>query len=502
MGSAEHWMAWPLACLSESSPVPESACWWALEFSPRVALLEDALLMETSLVQRLWGGAEVLLARLDSAFAQACQAGPPESGGGDAALQPLRGQGGTAWQALARLRLQQARPCGSVPVSLSMSESSLHADALPLWTLSALEQHSSVLLRLGCRSWGDVRALPRAGLSRRIGAKALRALDEAYGLLPQPLDWLQLPQQFLLRHDLGYPAHHADAVLHAAQPPLRALQSWLQARHHAVLALRLRWHHDLRRIDGQELPAWGALVIRTAQPTQGMAHLQRLLREHLGQQRWRAPVDMLELQALETVPWAAEPLSCLPAAQGQSPSDSLAWHEWVERLSARRGEEAVQMVQPRADHRPEQMQCWQAAAKLLQSQKPGGTRASARAEAGAGFRPRRQPGCADSWQALWPPWLLPQPQALPVQNNRPQWHGPLQLKAGPYRLESGWWDAAGDAFADAQTGAPVGLAVRDYFVAYNAVVGHVWIYRERARSEHLMSMTASPASWFAQGVYG
>jgi protein ImuB len=498
MGSAEHWMAWPLACLSESSPVPESACWWALEFSPRVALLEDALLMETSMVQRLWGGAEVLLARLDSAFAQARQAaatGLPES----AVAKPLCGRGRTAWQALARLRLQQGRPCGSVSAPLAVPESSPHADALPLWTLSALEQHSAVLLRLGCRCWGDVRALPRAGLSRRIGAKALRALDEAYGLLPQPLDWLQLPQQFELRHDLGYPAHHADAVLHAAQPLLRALQSWLQARHHAVLALQLRWHHDLRRIDGQELQRWEALVIRTAQPTQGMAHLQRLLSEHLGQQRWRAPVDMLELQALETAAWAAEPLSCLPAAQGQSPSDSLAWHEWVERLSARWGEEAVQMVQPLADHRPERMQCWQAAATLLQSKNPAAARDAT--QAGAGAQPRqqgthrgRQPDCADPWQALWPPWLLPQPEALPVQANRPQWHGPLQLRAGPYRLESGWWDAAGDAQA--------GLAERDYFVAYNAVVGHVWIYRERVRSEHLMGMTSSPASWFAQGMYG
>ena len=498
MGSAEHWMAWPLACLSESSPVPESACWWALEFSPRVALLEDALLMETSMVQRLWGGAEVLLARLDSAFAQARQAaatGLPES----AVAKPLCGRGRTAWQALARLRLQQGRPCGSVSAPLAVPESSPHADALPLWTLSALEQHSAVLLRLGCRCWGDVRALPRAGLSRRIGAKALRALDEAYGLLPQPLDWLQLPQQFELRHDLGYPAHHADAVLHAAQPLLRALQSWLQARHHAVLALQLRWHHDLRRIDGQELQRWEALVIRTAQPTQGMAHLQRLLSEHLRQQRWRAPVDMLELQALETAAWAAEPLSCLPAAQGQSPSDSLAWHEWVERLSARWGEEAVQMVQPLADHRPERMQCWQAAATLLQSKNPAAARDAT--QAGAGAQPRQQgthrgrhPDCADPWQALWPPWLLPQPEALPVQANRPQWHGPLQLRAGPYRLESGWWDAAGDAQA--------GLAERDYFVAYNAVVGHVWIYRERVRSEHLMGMTSSPASWFAQGMYG
>ena len=498
MGSAEHWMAWPLACLSESSPVPESACWWALEFSPRVALLEDALLMETSMVQRLWGGAEVLLARLDSAFAQArlgAATGLPES----AVAKPLCGRGRTAWQALARLRLQQGRPCGSVSAPLAVPESSPHADALPLWTLSALEQHSAVLLRLGCRCWGDVRALPRAGLSRRIGAKALRALDEAYGLLPQPLDWLQLPQQFELRHDLGYPAHHADAVLHAAQPLLRALQSWLQARHHAVLALQLRWHHDLRRIDGQELQRWEALIIRTAQPTQGMAHLQRLLSEHLGQQRWRAPVDMLELQALETAAWAAEPLSCLPAAQGQSPSDSLAWHEWVERLSARWGEEAVQMVQPLADHRPERMQCWQAAATLLQSKNPAAARDAT--QAGAGAQPRqqgthrgRQPDCADPWQALWPPWLLPQPEALPVQANRPQWHGPLQLRAGPYRLESGWWDAAGDAQA--------GLAERDYFVAYNAVVGHVWIYRERVRSEHLMGMTSSPASWFAQGMYG
>lgn len=152
------------------------------------------------------------------------------------------------------------------------------------------------------------------------------------------MNWLQLPETFVLRHDLGYPARNADAVLQVAQPLLRALQSWLQARHHAVLSLQLRWHHDLRRIDGQELPAWESLCIRTAQPTQGMAHLQRLLREHLGQQHWRAPVDMLELQALKTVPWSAAPLSCLPdlAAQ-QGSANSLAWHEWVERVGARWG---------------------------------------------------------------------------------------------------------------------------------------------------------------------
>ncbi|PIG09174.1 DNA polymerase Y family protein [Comamonas sp. 26] len=480
MDCRAHWIAWPAACLSESSPIPDSVCWWALEFSPRVVLLEDALLMETSMVQRLWGGIEAMLERLDQSFAQVCVPAPGQA----SVQQSLRAQGLTAWQALARLRLQQkCLEQGQRRVSLE------GIDALPLWTLTALQQHSALLSRLGCQTWGDVRALPRAGLSRRLGARTLRVLDEAYGVLPQPLDWLQLPQQFIQRHDLGYPAHSADAVLQAAQPLLRALQTWLQARHHAVLALQLRWHHDLRRIDGQELPPWDGLCIRTAQPTQGMDHLQRLLREQLAQRRWRAPVDMLELQALETMPWSAEPQSCLPVSQGQGMPDSLAWHEWVERLSARWGDDAVQMVQPLADHRPEAMQRCQSAMNLLQNPKPVGTKNS-------------QTGCADPWQALWPPWLLPQPQALDVEGNRPQWLGPLQLKAGPYRLEAGWWDGENKGQEGAQSGSQTGLAVRDYFVAYNAVVGHVWIYRERVRADTPMRMAIGSVNWFAQGIYG
>ena len=484
MDDRAHWIAWPSASLSAQTPIPDSACWWALEFSPRVVLLEDALLMETSMVQRLWGGIEAMLERLDQSFAQFCAAAPGQA----SVPQSLRAQGLTAWQALARLRLQ--KKCITQGQPLASRE---EIDALPLWTLTALQRHRAVLLRLGCQTWGDVRALPRAGLSRRLGARTLRVLDEAYGILPQALNWLQLPQQFVQRHDLGYPAHHADAVLQAAQPLLRALQSWLQARQHAVLALQLRWHHDLRRTDGQELPPWDALCIRTAQPTQGMDHLQRLLREQLGQRRWRAPVDMLELQALETVPWSAEPQSCLPVPQDQSRSDSLAWHEWVERLSARWGDDAVQMVQSFADHRPDAMQRWRSAAALLQSPKSAGTKNS-------------QTSCADPWQALWPPWLLPQPQALEVQGNRPHWLGPLKLKAGPYRLEAGWWDGEskgqGGAQPGAQPGSQTGLAVRDYFVAYNAVVGHVWIYCERVRVDLPMSMASGSVNWFAQGIYG
>lgn len=494
-----HWMAWPLAALEEGAgalrssspairqaiaqampPLQTSACWWALQYSPRVAVLEEALLMETSSVQRLWGGREPMLQRLAQAFQQAVLPRVEAASESMPSPQLLSGEGETAWQALAQLRLKLGGTYGSPKAQ----DSSLQpADDFPLWTLTALQEHSAVLQRLGCRRWGDVRALPRAGLSRRIGAKTLRVLDEAYGLVPQALDWLKLPEQFVLRHDLGYPAHHADAVLQSAQPLLRALQSWLQARHRAVLALQLRWHHDLRRVDGQELPQWGELCIRTAQPTQGaqaMAHLQRLLREHLSRQRWSAPVDMLELNLQESVDWAPDMLSCLPQPGDKEggPENSLLWHEWVERVSARWGEGAVRMVEPCADHRPEAMQQWQSASPGLQRQKPACRDFSA---------------MSTSWQSLCPPWLLPEAQALPLQGSRPSWHGPLQLRAGPYRLESGWWDER------------EALAVRDYFVAFNEVVGHVWIYRQRAAGPEHSAHAANgrgDAQWFAQGIYG
>ncbi len=60
-------------------------------------------------------------------------------------------------------------------------------DALPFETLSALRHHAGTLARLGvCRTLGDVRALPRGGVSRRFDAAALRTLDQAYGLSPLP----------------------------------------------------------------------------------------------------------------------------------------------------------------------------------------------------------------------------------------------------------------------------------------------------------------------------
>ena len=150
---------------------------------------------------------------------------------------------------------------------------------LPLHTLTALRPHVASLERMGCRTWGALRALPRAGLARRLGAGVLRVLDQALGEAPEAHAWLELPEQFALTAELPALATSADALLWSAHRCLTALQGWLQARQQGALALELAWRHDLRRIDGVVIAPTQALQVRTAKATQDMAHLRRLLAE-------------------------------------------------------------------------------------------------------------------------------------------------------------------------------------------------------------------------------
>ena len=78
-------------------------------------------------------------------------------------------QGATSLIALARLRMfaRGEQPPADVPAGL------------PLDTLSAARDHLDVLAHLGCRTWGDVAALPRGGLTRRFGKALREALDAA-----------------------------------------------------------------------------------------------------------------------------------------------------------------------------------------------------------------------------------------------------------------------------------------------------------------------------------
>lgn len=415
-----------------------------MQFTPRVAVADEALVLEVSASLRLWGGRQRLLERLF---------GNPQP------LSPAPwAQAPTSLKALALLRCAQD----------GRSAPAMKTDELPLHVLSAASEHLAVLERIGCRTWGDLRRLPRAGLTRRFGADLLQALDRAYGDRPESCAWLQLPQEFDLRVELPALATSAAELMWSAQRLLSHMQVWLQARQRGVLALELEWTLDLRRLDGVALPSHEQLEIRTAQPTQDVAHLRRLLGEHLARTSLAAPVNQLRMRSLETVPWAGASRSLMP--QDDAPGEAL--HQFIERLSVRLGAGNVVVPSAHADHRPERMQSWQPARSADGASLLGNSRRRSR---------ERLPA-----DALYPQWLLPQPLRLDVRAEKPQFQGPLRLLAGPQRIETGWWDAGAS-----------GPAVRDYFVARSEQAGLLWIYRERLA----VPQEGAQVRWYLHGMY-
>ena len=501
-----HWIALPLPWCDEPAAIPGAAMqaaaagWWALRFTPRVALVDgEAVLLEVSTTERLWGGRDALLAQVLQAWADTSGGLPDHAATLDAKAQPpgahaVWGCGSTALVAQAELRMAQA---GRAP-------SGHNVEGLPLHTLTALRPHVASLERMGCRTWGGLRALPRAGVARRFGAKVLRVLDQALGDAPEAHAWLELPEQFALTAELPALAESADALLWSVSRCLTALQGWLQARQQGALALELAWRHDLRRIDGVAIAPTQALPVRTAQATQDMAHLRRLLSENLARTTLAAPVNQITLRLLESAPLPHRSASLLPSGDGVgggrddpggAPGEAL--HQLLERLSARLGADHVVAPVLQADHRPERMQQWCPAAEVLGQN---------RAHTGVQNTGTKAPDAT-----LWPTWLLRPPRRLAVQGNRPCHHGLLRLLAGPHRFEAGWWSAADEGAGDPAHPC-AGLALRDYFVAHNDVVGLVWVFRERwvpqaggARQEGARQSTvtaAQPHRWFLHGIFG
>jgi protein ImuB len=462
-----HWIALQPASDASLSDATTAWAWRALQFTPMVARLESALVMEVSASERLFGGSTALLAQL-------LESNRP--------LTPVEyAQGATSLVALGRLQCVIQAECSVAPTPI-------HPDALPLHTLAAARAHLPTLVRLGISNWGQLRALPRGGLVRRFGAGLVDALDCAYGQRAEVYPWLTLPEVFDAPLELAASVETAPALLFGARRLLAQLQVWLRARQRGVLALELLWELDARRSNAMHVDAHhsgagqGRLELRTAQPTQDMTHLARLLSEQLARVTLPAPVLHLRLRSLQTQPLALESISLLP--DDVRAGDSL--HQLLERLSARLGSEQVRCASLHADHRPERMQSWSAAVDATGGKNGKGLKVAIKS--GAAYAYSAVSGGlfgleAATQDALYPTWLLAMPLRLTVHQGLPQHQGPLTLLVGPQRLEAGWLEGT--------------AALRDYYVARSRAAGLLWVYRERLGGQ----ASGAQALWYLHGIF-
>lgn len=412
---------------------------WALQFTPRVAFADGAVLMEVAASVRLFGGKRALR---DRVWGEG-----QELGVGQLAWAP---------NSLAALALARAGRENGLRGPLEVL-----LDQLPMTVLSAVRPHALTLAHIGCRTLGDVRALPRGGMARRFDKTLLHALDQAYGLAPEVHTWVDLPETFEARLELAFRVDEASALLFGARRLLLQMCGWLAARHSGVTAFTLFWAHDVMR--SREAGEGGHLTVGTAEPTRDVEHLCRLLAEHLAKVELAAPVGDLRLSA-DTVHRLTEASASLLPDNAVHQGETL--HLVLERLAARLGPERVLRPVLVEDHRQEWMCRWQAAPLAL---------------------PRKPAPEPDLPQ---PTFVLPLPLRLAMRGNRPIYQGELQLLAGPQRVEGGWWDRVSETPADeAET---TRYVARDYWVALSALAGVLWVFQTR--------LDEAPA-WYLHGHF-
>jgi protein ImuB len=408
---------------------------WAHQFTPVVSLAPpDALLLEVRGSLNLFGGVEPLAARVV------------------AMLGPLGYQAELALAPTPNAALWFAR--AGVPARiLTLDELAGPLGALPLEVAGWDPGRVAGLAGSGIHHLRDLVRLPRDGLARRYGA-ALRAdLDRALGRAPDPRPPFVAPLRFAGGLDLAHETASREWLGHAAGRLTAELAGGLAARGAGVRRLRLELRH--------REPPHTELVLGMLAPTRSASHLDRLLAERLARVALPAPVRALALEALEVETLGATALELFSARRATQAGAGSTPAALIETLRARLGADAVHGLACVADHRPER--AWKGVKSFsFHALEDGGP------VEGDGLDPLPPRPC----------WLFAEPRPLAALRGAPRLRGrPLELVAGPERIESGWWD--GDDVA------------RDYYLARAADGTRLWVFRTRRR----------PAAWFVHGLF-
>jgi protein ImuB len=284
---------------------------------------------------------------------------------------------------------------------------------------------SQALWRMGIRSLGALRQLPRAALRQRAGVALLSWLDRMYDDGTEALPLYAPPDRFDQRLELGHEVEHSTALLFPLRRLIQDLCTFLSSRDGGVQHFVLRLEHERGQHD---------IAVKLLSPERDTAVLFELVRHRLEQARIAQPVVALRLLARELPPFVPALRELFDLRDRQQ----LPWPQLRERLRARLGDEVVGQVSVHGDPRPERAWCWQAEGDHAGTQAPS--------------RPPR------------PLWLLSQP--IPLRDPR------LRILSGPERLESGWWDGE-----DAR---------RDYYVLETSRGQRAWAFAAPGEQSHWM----------------
>ncbi len=435
--------------LKDAEPVEdarglESLALWALQrYSPIVAAdPDDGLVIDATGAAHLHGGEAAMLEDMVRRLAVA----------GVTARAAMADTWGTA-HAFARFI---DRPVIVAPAG----ESRKILMRMPVAALRLEAPMVADLRRLGFERIGDLADKPRAPLALRFGPQLHRRLDQALGVLCEPIEPVRPPELIEVKRMFAEPIGAPETLARYTGKLVIALCEMLEAKGLGARRLDLLFHRVDRGIE--------AIRIGTATPVRGPKRLTRLLCDKIETIDPGFGVEMVSLCASLAEPFETRQIrTSLLADEPDSDVSAL-----IDTLSNRVGEDRLYRFAPVASDVPER-----AVRKIAPAAPPTG----------------------ETWPGCWPrpARLLPAPEQIetvallpdhpPVSFN---WRGirrRIKRADGPERVFGEWWKR------DAEL-----ATVRDYFRIEDEAGERFWIYRAGDGED---SATGSHR-WFLHGIFG
>jgi protein ImuB len=374
----------------------------------------------------------------------------------------LAGTAGAAW-ALARYEAGPGRP-----VILPEGQEQQALDEFPVACLRLDASEIALLRRMGLKTVGAMRRIPRPALSARFGAMPLLRLDQALGAAAEAITWPREPPHWEERLAFAEPVLTPENLMRTLDILAQRLCARLEAK-------RLGGHRFVAtffRVDD----ARPVITIGTARPVRDPAYIGKLL---------KAKLETVDPGfGIEIVSLTAEVVAKLAMSQarldGASSGDTKLATGVVDTLTNRLGPGQLWRVAPRQSHVPER------AVTIM-------------------------PPLAEKDTAPWvrdpaaprPLRLLCQPEPIEATALLPdeppilfRWRGAIhriRAASGPERIAQEWWHHAPPDENDAR---PETDRLRDYYRVEDTDGTRFWVFRVGLHGGE------NPPRWFLHGLSG
>jgi protein ImuB len=337
--------------------------------------------------------------------------------------------------------------------------------AVALLPIAALRLEPGIvegLRKLGFERIEQLLGEPRGPFAKRFGRNLYRRLDQALGMIPEPIEPVFPDTVPYVRRGLVEPISTAEAFAHVIGDLVAEMVGQLNALGKGARRLDCYFH----RVDGQAQ----AIRVGTAAPNRDLRHLAKLLTARLEN------IDPgLGVEAVTLVAPLIEPMG------GRQ----------VDLVSAeRRGPDLAALVDALANR---------FGGRSLYRQHP---KPSAIPERSSAAMPALTPAIGAAWNGDLPrpSRMLSPPEPVQVTAMLPD-HPPAMFiwrskrfrvarADGPERLHGEWWRDAGDE-------AKQPYAVRDYYQVETVTGGRYWLFRQGDGE----NPATGPMRWFIHGAF-